>query len=313
MKKFKGLYGREIQKFMEKFFKQTTPYVCIDEDGIWCDVLVYLPEDSNSLREYEVSGCTHYIIYPDSDDNEIGCCEKLTNQWEVKKSWGCSIFAPKKEKENQRRLWVNNTTNEEIYDYRPSLIATFYRLPDEIIKKCKCIGENCPYHNEIDIGTLEEGVHLFEVKSNGDSYSKLVQQIPQYTIFGDYVWLVLEDKKPPKWLPPFVGIIRYKNNNLIIEKNPKKLESSIALKTNPIKDTEDTVFSTEYSDVVLTYLKYWFVNSAFYKRYNRNIIPMESPKDIESFKELIKRKRVLNSWKGSSLYNEVIKNFVSHE
>lgn len=55
-----------------------------------------------------------------------------------------------------------------------------------------------------------------EIKSDHDSYERLPEQLPKYLDVFDKVYLCIDKKKPP--YHPSVGILRYKNGYITVEK-----------------------------------------------------------------------------------------------
>ena len=79
--------------------------------------------------------------------------------------------------------------------------------------------EGCRYHSKI-IG--------FEAKTNKDNYKRLYNQINSYLAICDDVYLVIQDKEPPKDLPFFVGVIKVSDDNTEIAKRATSLKHSIS-------------------------------------------------------------------------------------
>jgi hypothetical protein len=67
----------------------------------------------------------------------------------------------------------------------------------------------------------------FEIKTNQDNYLRLYNQINSYLSICDEVYLVIEDKKIPKDLPFYVGIIRVQDSISKIERRAVSLKHSI--------------------------------------------------------------------------------------
>lgn len=67
----------------------------------------------------------------------------------------------------------------------------------------------------------------FEVKTNHDNYSRLFDQISAYQSICDEVYLVVEDRSPPKDLPVYVGIIHVINGKSKIHRRATSLKHSI--------------------------------------------------------------------------------------
>ena len=67
----------------------------------------------------------------------------------------------------------------------------------------------------------------FEAKSNKDNYSRLYEQLNSYLSICDEVYLIVEDKKIPKDLPFYVGVIRVEKGKGQIIRNAQSLKHSI--------------------------------------------------------------------------------------
>jgi hypothetical protein len=67
----------------------------------------------------------------------------------------------------------------------------------------------------------------FEIKTNRDNYKRLYDQINSYLSICDEVYLVIEDKKIPKDLPFYVGIIRVQDSTSNVERRAVSLKHSI--------------------------------------------------------------------------------------
>ena len=67
----------------------------------------------------------------------------------------------------------------------------------------------------------------FEAKTNKDNYFRLYEQLNSYLSICDEVYLIVEDKKIPKDLPFYVGVIRVENCKGKIIRNPQSLKHSV--------------------------------------------------------------------------------------
>lgn len=84
---------------------------------------------------------------------------------------------------------------------------------------CEIYGKELKRYKERD-EVFAQGLHLFEIKSDADTFSRLSHQIPALVPFCDYFWLVLgEGKKVPEWVPPWMGLIIAKEDGLKIEQH----------------------------------------------------------------------------------------------
>ena len=62
-----------------------------------------------------------------------------------------------------------------------------------------------------------------EIKSDGDTYTRLTSQLDAYLFAFDEVYLVVHKKEVPEWLPREIGVIRvFENKDIIVEKHTWK-------------------------------------------------------------------------------------------
>ncbi len=118
---------------------------------------------------------------------------------------------------------------------------------------------------------LKQGLHLFEFKSDHDDVHRFLEQLPHYSLFADYVWLVLGSKqKAPKWLPGYVGIYREEGEGFVKEK-----ESDLIIRKPPLSGAVLREHGLEADDGLLYgFMREWFINSIFY-RSNGIVIRMQ--------------------------------------
>lgn len=149
-------------------------------------------------------------------------------------------------------------------------------------KRTKCIAESCEHYQILVTKKkemkkrLKKGIHLLEVKSNKDNVKRFGFQLPHYCLFGDYIWLVLEDKKTPVWLPQFVGVMRFENNTLTIKRDATKIERVPHLNEKIIPSTNPNIKQISNCKIFLKFLRAWFINSIFQFENNGNNV-IETP------------------------------------
>lgn len=154
--------------------------------------------------------------------------------------------------------------------------------------ECRCPeDEDCPTFAEqyekhlasLKEGRYAPGLHLFEIKSDGDNHSRLVHQIPQMLMIADYVWLVLGEKQPvPDWLPPFVGILRFRDGTKdfgierivhLVKKEPKRHWQTIA---------DQDFLGSLPADALSELLRKWAINGLF--RWEKGNVVLDMTKEI---------------------------------
>jgi hypothetical protein len=162
-------------------------------------------------------------------------------------------------------------------------------------EECKCPEDgDCPTFKdqfERHYATLKEGryapgLHLFEIKSDGDNHSRLVHQIPQMMGLADYVWLVLGANQPvPDWLPPFIGILRYDETAKefrierfvrLVKREPKRHWQTI--------DDQGFLGSLP-ADALSELLRKWVINGLF--RWEKGNIILDMTKEISEVLDYI--------------------------
>lgn len=165
-------------------------------------------------------------------------------------------------------------------------------------KRITCTAESCGHYQALTTTkkeikrSLKKGIHLFEIKSNRDTMSRFGFQLPHYCLLGDYIWLVIENKKIPMWLPPFVGVIRYTNNTLTINREAMKIERTPRLSKRVIQSADPTVVAIRNCNFFLKFLRAWFINSIFQIENNgNNLIEMSHLDSIIRFQKKINKVR----------------------
>jgi hypothetical protein len=119
---------------------------------------------------------------------------------------------------------------------------------------------------------LKQGLHLFEFKSDHDNVNRFLEQLPHYSFFADFVWLVLgSEQKMPKWLPSYVGVYQEDGESFV-----KLKESEYNIRVPPL--SQAVLRESGLGDVgdgeLYDFMRKWFINSIFY-RSNGIVIPMQ--------------------------------------
>jgi hypothetical protein len=158
-----------------------------------------------------------------------------------------------------------------------------------------CAPQACKYWTELQRRrsqiqrSLQEGIHLFEIKSDHDSISRFGDQLPHYCLFGDYVWLVFEGAQPPKWVPRFVGLMRYANSQIHCERKAQKINRFPHLDKRIIRAAREDVRCIQNCQVWIKFLRSWFINSIFHEEDKRPIIEMPHLDQLILLHEHIRR------------------------
>lgn len=140
-------------------------------------------------------------------------------------------------------------------------------------KECRCDNsEDCPtwleqYNKEkreLAKGIYLPGLHLFEIKSDLDSYARLVYQLPPMYGIADYAWLVLGEKQEiPPWLPPWIGVLRFieKGKKFKVERK-EHIEKGLP-SLHPRWLQEHDTSTTLRPRTLRELLKKWSINTMF--------------------------------------------------
>lgn len=143
---------------------------------------------------------------------------------------------------------------------------------DEEGKGCEYLGERLKWEKGFLAGYgLKQGLHLFEFKSDHDNVNRFLEQLPHYSLFGDYVWLVLgSEQKMPKWLPSFVGVYKEEEEAFV-----KLKESEYIMRAPPMSSAvlRESGLGEVSDGMLYDFMRKWHINSIFYRN-NGIVIPM---------------------------------------
>ncbi len=140
----------------------------------------------------------------------------------------------------------------EPIDYKSSLFDcvdyyknNFYLSESELLTESENLlaqqYKYCKFKNQVEIsGCIADGLAFlgeaenhkckiigFEAKSNRDTYKRLYSQLNSYLSVCDEVYLIVEDKKIPRDLPFFVGVISAKAGDSKVIRKATSLKHSI--------------------------------------------------------------------------------------
>jgi hypothetical protein len=193
-------------------------------------------------------------------------------------------------------IWTHRETGETIEVIKDK----WYIEKIPVIKKqCLCDGKSCEHYLKMLEGkqkalrTLDEGLHLFEIKTDRDNIKRFGYQLAHYCLMGDYLWLILETKKVPEWVPPFVGIMRYETETLYVERQAKKIDRFPYLNESVIKKADKSIESFADCSTLYKFIQDWFINSVFqWKNDGKNIIDMPYLDKLIRFKHNVDKKGI---------------------
>lgn len=306
-----GAYNGEIQNAVNEIFDKITPYVYHEARWGFCDSLVYLPEkiisekiqqDKESLEKTPLKVCRFFR-------QEL--CNLKTQKWDWNVKEGHSymdIHTAEKQGKKIKKLytWKHRETGQSIDSNKFDII----NIP-KIKKQCLCDGKVCEHYLKTLESrkqmkrTMDKGIHLIEIKTDRDNVKRFGSQLPHYCLMGDFVWLVLETKKLPDWVPSFVGIMRYENHTLLIEREPMKLDRFPYLNLSVIKNADKNIVDFPTCSTMFKFLQDWFINSIFqWKTSGENVV------DMSYLTKLIKLKKDVDAEK-VKVNNKTIEEYLS--
>ena len=276
-----GAYNAEIQNAVNEIFDEITPYVYHEARWGFSDSLVYIPEkivhekiqqETESKEKTSLKTCRFF---------RAGLCNLKTEKWDwnIKKGHSYSdIWNAEKQGRKIKKIytWTHKETGEIINSRNLDIV----NIP-RIKKQCLCNGKSCEHYlktleSRIEASRcLEKGIHLIEIKTDRDNVKRFGSQLPHYILIGDFIWLVLETKNIPDWVPSFVGIMRYKNHTIYIERRPQKLDRFPYLNESVIKKSDKNISSFPNCSTLFKFIQDWFLNSVFqWKNNGKNVVDM---------------------------------------
>lgn len=268
--------------------QQETPYVLEEARFGMFDLAVYVPEDSvfeglgESKKLSAMRTCNRYQL-------DGTCAEKqkaFLRNFEPVYDDQCLLQGFKDKERNI--ILSEKDFNMLMGDKKVVHYATACNINEEA-KGCEYLDDRLKWETGFLAGYgLKQGLHLFEFKSDHDNVNRFLEQLPHYSQFADYVWLVLgSEQKVPKWLPSFVGVYREEGESFI-----KLKESEYIVRRAPLSRAvlrESGVPDDVGDHTLYEFMRAWFINSIFY-RTNGIVIPMKEYEHL--FKGLEKEDRM---------------------
>ena len=283
--------GSDIQRALRDECLKCTPYVKM-ESGVATrfDLAMYLPEPLEFISD---------------PPKEAHCWQKFRRAY-CKKRWRDVVgkYAIP-EDERQRRYEEKKKEGGRNFIESPPLYRynnKEYKYEDDFWKSnakkeiALCDQDNCEWWVERQKEVKESrkeygflnGLHLFEIKSDKDDHSRLIHQIPNIIAVADYVWLVLgENQETPTWLPPFISVMRYRNNKFEIERHHKIAIAQPPMYRHSFKDQGYTIENhEEYAFCRL--MRDWSINSMFRFMFEGQIL-IDMSEDIQKLMAFLRR------------------------
>lgn len=307
--------GSDIQKHLLEFLKKYTPYAKTEAGVLRFDVAAYIPEGCYVGFEHDKKlAClkrfkkNHCEIKWDALVEE---CEEIPK--DERERLAQPLY--QKDLEDRARRKETDISNLDEDDKEYAMSSALFNTPQKRlgdmtftntyqgnvtagslwnIMKDTCLCDNdmeCPtaIKCQEDKITAQKrwgnyfGLHLFEVKSDKDTFTRLAHQIPLMTFFADYIWLVLGENQPiPEWLPPYVGVLRFvpPDGFKVERKGVTSIEATTEMRnrnqrpvlTPHVLFDHDCEVPFSFQDLHTLYKK-WFINSIFrWDRENHDVI-----------------------------------------
>jgi hypothetical protein len=271
---------------------QETPYVLEEARFGMFDIAAYVPEESafeglgESKKLSAVRACNKYQL-------DGTCTDK---QKEFLKN-----FEPVYDDHCLLTGFRDRTKDIVISEHDFNMLISDKKIVQRVIacdvdeegKGCEKLNERLQWDQGFLAGNgLKQGLHLLEFKSDHDNVNRFLEQLPHYSLFADFIWLIIgSEQKVPKWLPSYVGVYQEKGEGFV-----KLKESTYVRRLPPMSRAvlrECGVPDGAMNDEALySFMKKWFVNSIFYKS-NGLVMPMN---DLDKlFKAFEEKKRAKQS------------------
>lgn len=272
-RKAKVSNGSDIQGRLHDLLLKSTPYVKTESSVMRFDLAAYIS------RDIRVGFAT---------DPQLRCSQRFRGnhcklKWEAMREEAVLSNEERETLTAEAIKGIDRETNHHAYYQALDKVPGFIlgdrgwiwdnHLYNATEKECRCDNnEDCPtwleqYNKEkreLAKGIYLPGLHLFEIKSDLDSYTRLVHQLPAMYGIADYAWLVLGEKQEiPAWLPPWIGVLRFveRGKKFRVERKEhiEKGLPSLHVRWLQEHDTSTTLSPRIIRDL----LKKWSINAMF--------------------------------------------------
>ena len=250
---------------------QETPYVLEEARFGMFDIAAYVPEDSafdglgESKRLSAIRTCNRYQLDGTCSEKKKGFLKNFEPIYDEQ----CLL-------QGFRDIGKDIVLSEKDFNMligdRNVVRHVIACGVDEEGKGCEYLEERLKWEKGFLAGYgLKQGLHLFEFKSDHDNVNRFLEQLPHYSQFADYIWLVLgSEQKAPKWLPSYVGVYREDGEGFLRLKESEYVRRMPPLSQAVLRESG----LGEVGDRQLyEFMRKWFINSIFY-RSNGIILPM---------------------------------------
>jgi hypothetical protein len=263
-----------LKRRMKDILLKETPYVIEEARFGMFDLAVYIPEDTafdgidESKKLSALRACNKYHL----DGTCLDKQKTFLKNFEPVYNEHCFLIGFK-DKMNDTTI-PEKAFNEMLNDKKIIKKSMSCNLDDEG-KGCEYLSKRLEWENGFLAGNgLNKGLHLFEFKSDHDNVNRFLEQLPHYSIFADFIWLVIgKEQKIPKWLPSYVGIFKEDGDSFL------KIKDSLYIRrTPPLSKAvlRECMVPENAMDEGMLYgfLRKWLINSIFFKG-NGLVLKME--------------------------------------
>ncbi len=274
-----------LKRRFSSILLQETPYVLEEARFGMFDIAAYVPEDSafeglaESKKLSALRACNKYQLDGTCSDKQ----KEFLKNFEPVYDDHCLLSGFR---DKEKDIVISEHDFNMLIGDKKVVKHIINCDVDEDGKGCECLQERLQWDKGFLAGYgLKQGLHLLEFKSDHDNVNRFLEQLPHYSIFADYIWLVIgSTQKIPKWLPSYVGIYQEKDEGFV-----KLKESAYIQRLPPMSRAvlrECGIPDGAIDDKALyTFMKKWFINSIFY-RGNGLVMPMnELDKLFKAFDE----------------------------
>ncbi|MCD1294993.1 hypothetical protein CUJ83_08280 [Methanocella sp. CWC-04] len=254
-----------LKRRMLHILSKETPYVLEEARFGMFDLAVYIPEDTifegieESKKISAVRACNKYQLDGICSEKKRDFLKKFEPLYDDHlllmgfKDNGSGVVLSEKE--------FNELINDKKQTYSHMACGV-----NEDGEGCEYLDHRLGWEQGFLAGYgLKQGLHLFEFKSDHDNVNRFMEQLPHYSLFADYIWLVVgSEQKIPKWLPSYVGIYREEGEGFV------KIKESQFIKRRPPFSRavlrECGIPDGAIDDSMLyDFIRKWFINSIFFR------------------------------------------------
>jgi|GEM_PF-4869224 len=276
-----------LKRRFSSILLQETPYVLEEARFGMFDIAAYLPEDSafeglgESKRLSALRACNRYQLDGTCSEKKRGFLRNFEPVYDDQ----CLLQGFR---DKEKNIILSEKDFNMLTGDKKIVRHVIACNVDEEGNGCEYLGERLKWEKGFLAGYgLKQGLHLFEFKSDHDNVNRFLEQLPHYSLFGDYIWLVLgSEQKMPKWLPSFVGVYREEGEAFV-----KLKESEYVMRAPPLSHAvlRESGLGEVAESQLYDFMRKWLINSIFY-RSNGIVLPMDSYDGLFKARESTKRR-----------------------